>query len=192
MATPRLCSISGCDKPFVAKGYCRMHYMRVYTKGNPHREPTIKQKMFEFVENVALPYEGTDCLEHPFKKTKGGYYIFRLDGLAISLHRYICQRKHGPAPGDNYDAAHECGHGWCANGNHLFWKTRVDNMLDKKRHGTWLEGETAHQAILTEEQVREIRALVATMQQKEIAKLYGVHKNTIWHIVHGNTWKHVA
>jgi hypothetical protein len=33
---PRLCSFDGCDKPFLAKGYCSAHY-RQWRKGQPLR-----------------------------------------------------------------------------------------------------------------------------------------------------------
>lgn len=191
MDIPRICSIDGCGKPFVAKGYCRMHYARVYTKGTPHREPSRIEKIMKFVDDVALPYEGDECLRHPFNVNFAGYCFIKRRGKAITLHRYICERAHGPAPDPKYDAAHECGNAWCTNHRHLIWKTRVDNLNDKRRHGTHVQGDKAWKCKLTEEQVLEIRDLSKTLTQREIARRFGLGYKHVWHVIH-DTWKHVA
>ncbi len=36
MATPRICSVDGCDKPHYAKGYCALHWRRCHIHGDPH------------------------------------------------------------------------------------------------------------------------------------------------------------
>lgn len=191
MAQERLCSIDGCCKPFVAKRLCRMHYGRLYTKGTVHIDPKPSQLMLGFVENVALKHEGDECLIHPFKLMNSGYAWFSGDGFRGTLHRYVCEKAHGSPPHSNCDAAHECGNRRCLNPRHLAFKTRINNIADKRRHGTHLVGEDIPYAILTEEQVLEIRALYGFVQQKDIAKRFGVSKNCIWHIVHRNTWKHI-
>jgi hypothetical protein len=53
------------------------------------------------------------------------------------------------------------------------------------------KGEQAGRAILTEEQVNEIRLLRGKMTQAEIGKLYGVGRGAIANIMQGKTWKHV-
>ena len=184
------CSMPGCEKPFVAKGFCRKHYARSYNNGSPYRGPTEKEKALKFIEEVALSYAGDACLSHPCKRAKLGYYVTTIDGVSTSLHRYVCARAHGPAPEPSMDAAHECGNGWCINPRHLSWKTRLENIHDKKRHGTWLTGERLAHAKLTEENVREIRELAKTVSQREIARRFGLGYKHVWHVIH-DTWKHV-
>lgn len=49
-----------------------------------------------------------------------------------------------------------------------------------------------HKAILTEDKVREIKALIASgMQGKDIAERFGVHKATISDIRQGKTWSDI-
>jgi DNA-binding transcriptional regulator YiaG len=184
----------GCKKPFVAKGYCRMHYNRVYTKGTPHRETPRIEKIMKFVDEVALPCESDECLRHPFNVNDVGYCFInrgkRSARTSETLHRHICGRKHGAPPQPDYDAAHECGNAWCVNPRHLFWKTRADNMNDKRRHGTHIQGSKQWKASLTEEQVREIRELSKSMTQREIARRFGLGYKHVWHVLH-DTWKHV-
>ena len=190
MATSRVCTIPGCGKPYVAKGYCRMHYARAYKNGSPHRGPSRKQKIVEFVQSVVLPNDSNNCLAHPFSKNSVGYCYLRDGGISMTLHRYVCEKVHGPAPEGRNDAAHECGNHWCVNPRHLTWKTRVENMHDKKRHGTNLHGEKQWQSKLTEDQVRLIRELAKTTSQREIARRFGLGYKHVWHVIH-DTWKHV-
>lgn len=53
-----------------------------------------------------------------------------------------------------------------------------------------LRGETHGRSLVTESQVREIRA--ATGTQAEIGARYGIHKDTVGNIRSRKTWKHVA
>jgi hypothetical protein len=190
MDTQRVCSIPGCIKPHLAKGYCQMHYMRVWTKGTPDRDPRKADQIIEWVERVALLRVGNECLAHPFKKNKAGYCFFKKEQVSWTLHRYICERHRGPAPKGMNDASHECGNAWCGLPDHLSWKTRSSNLKDKIRHGTHLQGEQFYASKLTERQVREIRELSKTISQREIARRLGLGYKHVWHILH-DTWKHV-
>lgn len=54
-------------------------------------------------------------------------------------------------------------------------------------------GEENTRAVLTAEQVREIRRLHRSggWQQVQLAQRFKVHKSTIGQIVRGRSWKHV-
>lgn len=53
------------------------------------------------------------------------------------------------------------------------------------------KGEANKNAKLTEQQVIEIKRLLPTHQNKTIAQMYGVSRDTIYHIRIGRLWKHV-
>jgi hypothetical protein len=53
-------------------------------------------------------------------------------------------------------------------------------------------GERHPNAKLTEDQVREIRALAKTMTQRSIARQYGLPEGTISRIILRRSWRHVA
>ena len=52
-------------------------------------------------------------------------------------------------------------------------------------------GEQNGFAVLTEDNVRAIRKLAETWTYKEIAKRYGIHKDTVYRIVNFKRWAHV-
>lgn len=72
----------------------------------------------------------------------------------------------------------------------LAWGTHKENESDKRRHGRNLAGERHHQHILTLAQVRNIRK--SPLQSIHLAKLYNVHKDTVYRIRQGRGWKGIV
>ena len=133
------------------------------------------------VDNAS--YEGNDCLIWPFggKDTKG-YGVFGRLGKMLLAHRVMCQIAWGDPPSPQHQASHECGNGHlgCVNPNHLRWKTRSENMLDKRKHGTSGNGGgNTDGGKLTPQQKSEIRALRGVVSVQELARRYGVKRGTI-------------
>lgn len=152
-----------------------------------------------FYKTVVLNYEGDECLFWPFARTKGGYA--NLSGEYV--HRKVCEEVRGPAPTPDHEAAHSCGAGkyGCVARRHLDWKTHAQNEADKFVHGTRLmrrpyiprprrnmHGASNPNAKLSVLQVAEIRALSPTMRQIDIAKRFGVSKQTISLLLKGGSW----
>lgn len=73
----------------------------------------------------------------------------------------------------------------------LRWGTRRENCADTRRHGRLPHGETHGSAKLTTEQVQEIRSLYVPNKfgYKRLAKMFGVHMQTIVGIIKGTRWK---
>jgi hypothetical protein len=78
------------------------------------------------------------------------------------------------------------------NEDHLFLGTDADNIADMTRKGRRndAKGEDKYNAILTEDQVREIRS--GPYGYKRTAKMYGITKTNVRNIRLGKKWKHVA
>ncbi len=60
----------------------------------------------------------------------------RRGSKVISVARWVCEQKHGPAPSPEHEAAHTCPHGEredCVNPDHLVWMTRTENERSKRR-----------------------------------------------------------
>lgn len=92
----------------------------------------------------------------------------------------IC--RHGPAGVSDNSLANLCyGSPW-------------DNMHDKLRDGTQLMGEQQWNARLTDERVREARALYAAggVTQAVLAARYGVSTRTMGKALRGERWAHVG
>ncbi len=143
--------------------------------------------LVRFINDVALPYTGNDCLLWPYAGVKG-YGVMNVDGRSQYVHRLICERIHGPPPTPQHEAAHGCGVTRCCTQAHLSWKTHAENQADKVIHGTQCRGESHGRSKLTEDDVREIRRLSGSMRQKDIAARYGITSPNVFAIVHGKTW----
>lgn len=78
------------------------------------------------------------------------------------------------------------------NVDNLEWCTQKENMQHAYNIGTRGKGEKHGRAILSEEQVKEIKyKLLETMMQKDIAKMFNVSEGAIQGIARGNNWSHI-
>ncbi len=109
-------------------------------------------------------------------------------------HRVMWYLEHGAFQKAIF-ILHSCDTPACVNPSHLFEGTQTINMRDmaSKHRGVYphLKGEASGRSRLTNSQVLRIRELYRTTSQKELAKLYGVCKGTIQHIVRFKTWTHI-
>lgn len=188
MANSRLCSIPDCGKPHRARGMCNAHYKRLSRHGDPTSGDTIRGNPRSFVEDVALTYQGRDCLIWPYAKDRKRYGRIWDGKRMVLTHRYICAMAHGSPPTDTHHAAHSCGNPSCVNPNHLSWKTKKENEADKLVHGTHNRGERHGMSRLDEEEVRKILSLKGTMTQQSIAEKFGIRQQVVSQIHNGKTW----
>jgi len=147
-----------------------------------------------FIRDVAVSYQGDDCLIWPFvRRGNNGYPILYEHGKKRGAHRFVCIGAHGEPPTPRHEAAHLCGKGHlgCVNPRHLAWKTPKENQADKIIHGVHNRGERNGNAVLTAEKVQEIRSLKTTMPRRELAKIYGVTPQTISKVTTGTGWSHI-
>lgn len=128
-------------------------------------------------DNVS--YSADACLLWPFS-INSGYGQFNVYGKGIKAHRYMCELVNGPAPSPQHDAAHSCGNRRCVSPRHISWKTKTENQLDRRLHGTKANGKRGK---LTYEQRLEIRSLRGSVTQLELAQRYGVTRQCISNIM---------
>lgn len=114
------------------------------------------------------------------------------NGYTRYVHRLVLETFVGSCP-VGMECRHLDGNSQNNNVTNLCWGTRIENSADKIRHGTTNRGEQHSMAKLNTPQVRIIKRLLAfnTLQQKEIAELFNVHKVTIFDIKHEKTWTHI-
>jgi len=125
-------------------------------------------------------------------KTNSGYWMVTLWVNGVRKHRsihslildaFICPRPEGKVArhrdGDrNYNAA-----------SNLEWGTIRQNHYDKKRHGTFQNGESHGMAKLTDIMVRRMREKDANLSV--LAKIAGVSYQSAWKVRRGLSWRHV-
>lgn len=127
--------------------------------------------------------------------TTFGYGQFYFERRLQNAHRVSWQIFNGDLPRGIF-VCHKCDNPPCVNPDHLFLGTHEDNMDDRKNkrrfvHGKKYYGSSSPFSKLTDEQVLEILSLYNTdnVQQKELAKRFGVTQACIWYIVNGKTYK---
>lgn len=117
----------------------------------------------------------------------------------ITAHRLAWTLKNGPIP-KGLQVLHKCDVRACCNPDHLFIGTNEENAADAttKKRQAW--GARNYHALLTEEQVKQIRVEFRPGKrgyhnqkgnQDELAAKYGVTANTIVKAARGDTWKHL-
>lgn len=187
----RTCSIDGCGKKHLSRGWCAMHYRRWWLHGDVNAVlGTPPGEATKYLREVVLSYEGDECLTWPYATLANGYAQVRFEGRSQLVSRLACEEECGPAPTPLHEAAHSCGRGdrACVARRHLSWKTHVQNEADKVRHGTIVRGERQGNAKLTEADVVNIRKLFGALRHYEIAEIYGVTRSTISQIHTGKHW----
>lgn len=129
------------------------------------------------------------------RPVKGGYQTVALyrNGTRANhlIHRLILEAFVGPCP-EGMEGCHK-DHNPANNrlGN-LEWGTHQYNMGQSIAAGHGI-GETHSKARITEDDVREIRRLVASgVSYKELGQRYGLKTNVIGAVVYGKSWSHVT
>lgn len=130
------------------------------------------------------------CISHaPDKK---GYPHTSKNGKRISVYRHIYEECFGEIPKEML-IRHTCDNRMCINLEHLIIGTYQDNMNDKMLRGRHrlnpAKGEKQGFAKLTDDKVKKI--LIDNRKHSEIAKEYGVTRQTIQCVKARKTWKHV-
>lgn len=146
-----------------------------------------------FIEK-AVTFDGDECLLWPYRRNNKGRGNIFIDGKYRNVNRIVCERRNGPPPTPQHEAAHSCGngHNGCCNGKHLRWATSEENKADMAEHGTRPVGEKNGIAKLTAEAVREIRASKARGDGYKLARRFNVSEATISRVRRGHLWREVT
>jgi hypothetical protein len=107
------------------------------------------------------------------------------------VHVLVCEAFHGGRP-QGAHVGHRDGSRVNNCAGNLRWVTPRQNEADKVAHGTALRGERHHRAILTEPEVREIRAQrAAGALLSTLSRRFGVAEATISRIALRQSWRHI-
>lgn len=106
------------------------------------------------------------------------------------VHRLVATAFLGTPPSILHEVRHLDGSRDNNHSDNLCWGTRSENHADKHQHNTWQGGSKNGNSVLTENQVRQIKArLPGNMSQ--LAREFKVSHTTISRIACGRTWKHL-
>jgi HNH endonuclease len=135
------------------------------------------------------------CVLWPYTITiSSGYGAIFYNGHSTTTHRAAWILNNGELE-KGLEVCHACDNRPCINLRHLFAGTHIENMQDcarKGRHGN-VSGAESPAAVLTEDQVREIRFIYWPNTKgfgcRVLARRYGVTESTITRIVNNQCWK---
>ena len=167
---------------------------------NPAHLEYFDQEDPERFWKMADQSNGPDsCWNWTGDHNRHGYGLFYVHKKTVTAHRMAYRLAFGEIP-EGLFVLHGCDNRSCVNPAHLRAGTHEDNMRDMISRGRQSRkapplrlGEKAPSAVLTEEQVREIRQRRANGELGvKLAKEFGVTPENISSIVLRKSWEHVA
>lgn len=131
-----------------------------------------------------------DCWN--FSTQRASHPFFYFNGKMIPAYRFAWIEVFGPIP-DGLCVRHDCDNGRCVNPLHLELGTQADNMKDCVSRDRQARGERNGHAVLTEDQVIDIRKHHTGRygDGARLARRFGVSPQTICDIIKLRGWKHV-
>lgn len=130
----------------------------------------------------------TGCWEWQRSLISTGYGQIQDNGKLALVHRKAYELWNGVHPGQLH-VLHHCDNRKCFNPDHLFLGTESDNALDALAKGRRPFGTKMVNSKLSLEQLRTIRT--TNCPPSKLAKLYGVHRQTIRDVRIGVSYKRV-
>lgn len=133
-----------------------------------------------------------DCWEWIgyIKHTGYGEFSFA-HSKRVLAHRLAYELVNGNKLGELF-ACHKCDNRRCVNPDHIFPGTQLDNQQDMTKKGRHRFGVKNGRAVLTEEDIPEVRRLLALGEtQQAIAEKFGVTQTAISSVNTGRRWSHV-
>jgi hypothetical protein len=130
------------------------------------------------------------------RRNKSGHIAltFRVDGRSIAtyIHHVVAEMAHGPRPG-GLNVLHrddDKSNNWPDN---LYYGTQAQNTRDAIVNGLFVTGQRRTQAKVTDDDVRQIRRLLAAGErQTEIGPKFGISSQLVNAIARGRRWAHVS
>lgn len=157
------------------------------------KHPTLEAESLENLVQM-LPQWAKDrsrpngkCIEWVGRIDRWGYGTF--GHTHRTAHRLVYQHVHRITLPPEVCVLHSCDNPKCVSPGHLWEGSTMDNVRDRSAKGRGASGETNANSKLNERGVLAIRG--SSLSVSELARRYGVTKDTIWLVKSGERWRHV-
>jgi hypothetical protein len=135
------------------------------------------------------------CLVWKGAQQPSGYGRIIIGGKQLRAHRVAYALSYGDFD-DELLVLHRCDTPLCIRPEHLFLGTTDDNMADMTQKGRSAKGLRNGSAVLSDDQIREIRRRYERYSQGPnsqvaMANEFGVSQASIWRAVHRFTYSEV-
>lgn len=161
-----------------------------------HELKRLHPDAYRFLEKIN-PSSENDCWEWDAANCRKGYGRVKWMGRFEGAHRASYMLFVGEIP-DEILVCHKCDNPKCVNPSHLFLGTYSDNMKDCFNKGRlktpdtsrFKKGHTSTNSVLTNNQVKEIKALISERKLSliEISRRLGVKYQTVRDINAGRSY----
>lgn len=140
-----------------------------------------------------LPNMPSPCWEWTRNRDQDGYGIITVGGHNTKVHRLFYKLFVGRLYNLQL-VCHHCDNPPCCNPEHLFKGTPAKNHHDAMKKWRHTFGIRHYNSKFNEKRVRALRTDYASGSYTHtgLANKYGVARSTIYNILHGITWGHVA
>lgn len=136
-----------------------------------------------------------NCIDHGKNANHPmGYAVCWHEKRCARMHRVAYCKAHGLSLDDiaGKVVRHTCDNGRCINPEHLIIGTHLDNMQDMFERGRQVRGAKHGKAVLTPEQVSEIRRRYKPRDKDNggaaLAREFGIHQTQVSKIVNNKRW----
>lgn len=193
-----MCTVDGCNKSTVGRGWCRMHYMRWNRTGTTDDPESLtpEQRFWTLVDRDGPKHPSLGkCWLWKASTKDGEYGGFKINGKTVFAHRFAWTLLHGEIP-DGMCVLHRCDRPTCVRADsHLFLGTPALNSADMTNKERQARGEQQGSAKLTDAEVLNIRRLWrgngGPYTQVELAAMFDTYQGNISAIILGKNWKHL-
>lgn len=167
-----------------------MQFTKASAKDRMDRARAVDPPLFDRLMAIAKVGTFGECWPVTCATTRDGYGQIRVNGPKKRAHRLMFSLFYPAVP--TVVVRHNCNNPACINPAHLRPGTQKDNAADRVNSGRGgdLKGTKNGRAVLSEDQVRAIRA--SSEGAAPMGRRLGVTRQTIHAIRKGRLWAHIT